>query len=86
MLGEKCHYIRHELLITEIGLPRLKYWKTITIFQEQEPTNIKWSDAGDKCVVESIGVFITVEKTRVYLKGGSKRAIICAPSADAPCL
>ncbi|OBS64127.1 hypothetical protein A6R68_07334 [Neotoma lepida] len=43
---------------------QLKYWKSITIFQEQDPTNIKWSDAGVKYVVESTGVFITMEKTR----------------------
>ncbi|VFV46616.1 PREDICTED: glyceraldehyde-3-phosphate [Lynx pardinus] len=30
--------------------------------REQDPANIKWSDAGAEYVVESIGVFTTLEK------------------------
>ncbi|XP_044516873.1 glyceraldehyde-3-phosphate dehydrogenase-like [Gracilinanus agilis] len=58
--------------------------KAITIFQERDPTNIKWKDAGALYVVESTGVFTTIEKASTHLKGGAKRVIISAPSADAP--
>ncbi|XP_031216516.1 glyceraldehyde-3-phosphate dehydrogenase-like [Mastomys coucha] len=58
--------------------------KPITIFQEQDPANIKWGDAGAEYVVESTGVFTTMEKAGAHLKGGAKRVIIFAPSADAP--
>ena len=58
--------------------------KTITIFQEQDPVIIKWGDAGAEYVMESTGVFTTMEKTRAHLKGGTKRVIISAPSANAP--
>uniref|UniRef100_A0A8V0ZG53 glyceraldehyde-3-phosphate dehydrogenase (phosphorylating) n=1 Tax=Gallus gallus TaxID=9031 RepID=A0A8V0ZG53_CHICK len=34
----------------------------ITIFQERDPSNIKWADAGAEYVVESTGVFTTMEK------------------------
>merc|ERR1711902_364126 len=57
---------------------------TITVFSERDPSAIPWSSVGAKYVVESTGVFTTLEKAGAHHKGGAEKVIISAPSADAP--
>jgi len=64
-----------------------KLWvngKAITVFGERDPASIGWKAVGAEYIVESTGVFTTVEKASAHLKGGAKKVIISAPSADAP--
>jgi len=56
----------------------------IIVYQERDPAAIRWGAACADYVVESSGVFTTIEKASAHLKGGAKKVIISAPSADAP--
>ncbi|EXF86626.1 glyceraldehyde-3-phosphate dehydrogenase [Colletotrichum paranaense] len=58
--------------------------KKVKFYTERDPAAIPWKDTGADYVVESTGVFTTIDKAKAHLQGGAKKVVISAPSADAP--
>jgi len=58
--------------------------KGIKVFNERDPAQIKWGDAGADYVIESTGIFTSTEGASKHFVGGAKKVVISAPSGDAP--
>uniref|UniRef100_A0A8C0L3U2 Glyceraldehyde-3-phosphate dehydrogenase n=1 Tax=Canis lupus dingo TaxID=286419 RepID=A0A8C0L3U2_CANLU len=54
----------------------------ISVFQCKQPRDIPWKSVGNPFVVESTGVYLSLEEG--HIEAGALRVVISAPSPDAP--
>lgn len=58
--------------------------KYIRVTSEKDPSLLKWDEVAVDVVADCTGIFTTLEKADAHIKGGAKKVVISAPSADAP--
>jgi len=56
--------------------------KTIRVTAEKDPANLKWGDVGAEVVIESTGLFLTLDTAQKHIDAGAKKVVMSAPAKD----
>ncbi|TFF36313.1 type I glyceraldehyde-3-phosphate dehydrogenase [Mucilaginibacter psychrotolerans] len=56
--------------------------KTIRVTAEKDPANLKWDEVGAEVIIESTGLFLTLETAQKHIDAGAKKVVMSAPAKD----
>jgi glyceraldehyde 3-phosphate dehydrogenase len=56
--------------------------KTIRVTAEKDPANLKWNEVGAEVIIESTGLFLTIESAQKHIDAGAKKVVMSAPAKD----
>jgi glyceraldehyde 3-phosphate dehydrogenase len=54
----------------------------IRVTAERDPANLKWNEIAAEYVVESTGLFLTLDTAQKHIDAGAKRVVLSAPAKD----
>jgi glyceraldehyde 3-phosphate dehydrogenase len=54
----------------------------IRVTAEKDPSTLKWGEIGAEYVVESTGLFLTIDTAKKHIEAGAKRVVMSAPAKD----
>src|SRR3989344_6357478 len=55
--------------------------KRVKVLAEKDPSKLPWKDLAVDVVVESTGLFVSYEKSKVHLDAGAKKVVVTAPAS-----
>ncbi len=58
--------------------------KKIKFISEKDTSKLPWKELNIDVVVESTGIFVTYESSKVHLSAGAKKVVVTAPMKDEP--
>src|ERR1700704_6619777 len=56
--------------------------KTIRVTAEKDPANLKWGEVGAEIIIESTGLFLTMDTAQKHIDAGAKKVVMSAPAKD----
>ncbi|OOQ60319.1 type I glyceraldehyde-3-phosphate dehydrogenase [Mucilaginibacter pedocola] len=56
--------------------------KTIRVTAEKNPADLKWNEVGAEVIIESTGLFLTIETAQKHIDAGAKKVVMSAPAKD----